>query len=314
MVNHNFVIRSSEGNYVLRQVSHVHHKSSRDLEFELSYLVYLKKSNFPYCVPSVIPTRNGSLFVTVQGHYYWLYRFLEGRVVERLNRSHLGQLAQMMAGYHALIERSNLSNGKPASDVYNRAATLGEIEEYRKEILRKTKANRKEKVFLVESAKLTPILRGLDDYPRSNIGVYPIHRDLISENLLWKQGKLAGVIDFEHVSETNDPVVKDLAVTMQYCCRDSKVKHQLEIDSASRFLHAYRERHPLSDKEVVLIPDLITAGFAEDFVFAFWMIRNDPNRAKQSDDEGYGLTLYSRAAQWSHSNRERIAQVFLNAG
>src|SRR3989454_8955487 len=200
----------------------------------------------------------------------------------------------------------------PASDLYNRAATLREIEEYRKEILRKTKANPKENLFLVESARLTRILRGFDDGPWSNIRLYPIHRDLISENLLWKQSKLAGVIDFEHVSETNDPIVKDLAVTVQYCCRDNKVRHRLDIDSASRFLQAYREHRPLSDKEVVLIPDLITAGFAEDFVFAFWAIRNDPKRAKQSEEEGYGLTLYSRPAQWSHSNRDQIAQSFLN--
>jgi Ser/Thr protein kinase RdoA (MazF antagonist) len=282
------------------------------LEFELSYLVYLKQSNFRYSVPSAVPTRNGSLFVTVQEHYYWLYKRLEGRVVERLNRSHLAQLAEMMARYHNLIESSNLHNGKPASNLCNGVATLREIEEYRREILRKAKANWKESVFLVESARLTPILRGLDDGHRSNIRMYPIHRDLISENLLWKHGKLAGVIDFEHVSETNDPVVKDLAVTMQYCCRDNKVKHQLDIDSASRFLQAYREYHPLFDKEVVLIPDQITAGFAEDFVFAFWTIRNDPKKAKHSDEEGYALTLYSRAAQWSHSNRERLAQAFLN--
>ena len=266
----------------------------------------------PYRVPSAIPARNGSLFVTVQDHYYWLYKFFEGRVVERLNRSHLAQLAQMMTRYHALIEKSNLHNGKPASDLYNRSATLREIEEYRKKIVRKTKANPKENAFLAEFARLTPILRGFDDDPRSSIELYPIHSDLISENLLWKQGKLAGVIDFEHVSETNDPIVKDLAVTMQYCCRDNKVKNRLDIDSASRFLQAYREYHPLSNKEVVLIPDLITAGFAEDFVFAFWMIRNDPKRAKQSEEEDYGLTMYSRAAQWSHSNRERITQSFLN--
>src|SRR5205823_6160071 len=163
---------------------------------------------------------------------YWLYKFFEGRVVERLNRSHLAQLAQMMTRYHALIEKSNLHNGKPASDLYNRSATLREIEEYRKKIVRKTKANPKENAFLAEFA--------------------------------------------------------------------------------SRFLQACKEYHPLSNKEVVLIPDLITAGFAEDFVFAFWMIRNDPKRAKQSEEEDCGLTMYSRAAQWSHSNRERITQSFLN--
>jgi len=48
------------------------------------------------------------------------------------------------------------------------------------------------------------------------------------------------------------------------------------------------------------------AGFIEDFVYAFWMLRNDPERGR-----GRRLALYSRAAQWSYSNRERIAQTLL---
>lgn len=312
MVNCNFIIRTPHGKYVLRQVSHTHHKTHRDLEFEQGYLEYLKRASFPYDIPSPIATTNGSLFVTVQEQYYWLYKFLEGSVIGKLKEPHLAQLAEMMAKYHQLLERSDLNNGKPASDLYNRTATFKEIEEYRKGIPQKNKANRKEGTFLEESARLTLILSGFDDGPRSNIGLYPIHRDLISENLIWKQGKLVGVIDFEHVSETNDPIVKDIAVTMQYCCRDNKVRHRLDIDSARRFLRAYRESHPLSDREVKLIPDLITMGFVEDFVFAFSMLRNDPKRAKRSEEDGYGMTLYSRAAQWSHSNRERIAQALLS--
>jgi Ser/Thr protein kinase RdoA (MazF antagonist) len=194
------------------------------LEFELAYLDYLKHAGFRYEIPAAIATTKGSLFVTVQGHY-WLYKFLEGNVVEKLDESRLEQLAPMMAEYHALIEQSNLHNGKPASDLYNSAATLNETEEYRTEILRKNKTNRNERIFLDESAKMILILRDFDHGPHQKPGLYPIHRDLISENLIWKQGKLAGVIDFEHVSGTNDPVVKDIAVTMQYCCRDSRVTH-----------------------------------------------------------------------------------------
>lgn len=277
------------------------------MEFELSYLSYLKQSNFPYSIPSAIPNENRSSFVTVRKHYYWLYKFLEGRVIGRLNEPRLAQLVEMMAAYHSLIERSALNNGKPASDLYNRAATLKEIEENRKEILQKTKVDRKENIFLEESAKLTQILRGLDEGPYSRLRFYPIHRDLNPENLIWKQDKLAGVIDFENVSGSNDPVVKDIAVTMQYCCRNKKVKHQLDIDLAKGFLQSYEKHRSLSDQEVRLIPDLVTAGFVEDFAYAFWMLRNDPKRANPDR-----LSLYSRAAQWSHSNRERIAQAFLN--
>jgi Ser/Thr protein kinase RdoA (MazF antagonist) len=125
------------------------------LKFELSYLDYLKQSDFPYTVPSAIPTKNGRLFATVQGHYYWLYRFLEGGVVESLDQSHLAQLALMMARLHGLIVRSSLLNGKPSSDPYNRAATLKEIEEYRAEILRKKNTDEQERTFLDESVRLT---------------------------------------------------------------------------------------------------------------------------------------------------------------
>lgn len=219
----------------------------------------------------------------------------------------------MIAQYHTLIEKSNLNNGKPASDLYNRTITLKEIEEYRTEILRKRKVNRQERTFLPESANLTQILRNLDSRSGSDLKVYPIHRDMISENLLWKRGKLAGVIDFEHVSESNDPIVKDIAVAMQYCCRDTTVRYQLDIGSVGKFLRSYTESHPLSNEEIELIPDLITSGFAEDFVFAFWLLRNDPVRAEQSREEGYGLTLGSRAAQWSHRNRKKITKALLRS-
>ena len=307
VVNHNFVIETPRGKYVLRQVSPVHHRTSVDLEFELAYLSYLKRAGFPYEIPSVIPTTNDALFVSVQGHFYWLYHFIEGVTSERLDRSRLTQLARMMATYHQLIERSKLNNGKPASDLYNRTAVLKEMEDYRTEILKGNPTSGNEVTFLAESARLTRILRGLDESRYVKVGRYPIHRDLILENLIWKQDKLVGVIDFENVGGSNDPVVKDISVTMQYCCRDQKVRHQLDLGLARRFLQSYKKGRSLSDEEVHLIPDLITAGFVEDFAYAFWMLRNDPKRAN-----AYRLTLYSRAAQWSHSNRERIAQALLN--
>jgi Ser/Thr protein kinase RdoA (MazF antagonist) len=311
VVNCNFFLRTSQGRYVLRQVSHVHHQTPRDLEFELTYLDYLKHAGFPYEVPAAIATTKGSLFVTVQGHYYWLYQFVEGSVVEKLDELRLAQLAKMMAEYHLLIERSDLNNGKPVSDLYNRAATLDEIEEYRRETPRKNKIDRNERAFLEESAKMILILRDFDHGPHQKPGLHPIHRDLISENLIWKQGRLAGVIDFEHVSGTNDPVVKDIAVTMQYCCRDRRVTHQLDIDSARKFLQSYTESHPLSDVEIALIPNLMTVGFLDDFAFALWMLKNDPDRAKRSEADGYGPTLFSKAAQWSHRNRKKISQALL---
>ena len=304
-VNHNFVIGTSKGKYVLRQAAH--HRTSAELEFELAYLDYLSRSNFPYKIPLAIPTTNGELFVAVQGRFYWLYEFLEGTFVERLNKSRLTQLARMMATYHLLIEKSHLNNGKPHSDLFNRTPVLKEIGDYQAEILHRNRANRDDVTFVKESKILERILRGLDESPYSNLRWYPIHGDINPQNLIWKNGMLVGLLDFENVSTTNGPTIRDISQCYNTAFRDAKVKHRLNLNLVKQFLLYYKQYHPMSNKEVRLIPNLMIAGFIEDFVYAFWMLRNDPERAR-----GYRLALYSRAARWSHSNRERIAQALLS--
>ncbi len=269
-VNRNFIIVAKQQKYVLRKIlSHSHYGSSKDLEFELSYLIYLEREGFPYHVPSAVPARNGRLFRKVRGHYCWLYRFIEGVVIERLNASHFQELARMMATYHLLIERSRLDNGKPAVDLFNRELTLKEMEDYGSEILKQRRINGRDAIFLEESARLIPMLRSLDESPYSNLKRYPIHKDLIPENLIWKRNKLVGLIDFEHVSGSNEPTVKDIAVTLQFVCRDKNIKNHLDLELARKFVRLYEKRHPLSDQEVQLIPNLIVSGFIEDFVWAY---------------------------------------------
>ncbi len=258
-------------------------------------------------MPSAVPTREGKLFIKVRGRYCWLYRFIEGTAVERLNDSHFEELARMMGIYHLLVERSGLDNRKPTVDLFGRALILKEIEGYRSELLKKPRLNRRDATFMEESAKLIPVLRSMDESRYSKLQRYPIHRDIIPENLIWKKNKLIGLIDFGHVSGTNEPTVKDIAVTLQFTCKDKKLQHQLDLKLVKRFLRSYEKWHSVPDEEVELIPDLIASGFIEDFVWAYWMLKNDPERASP-----YGLKLCSTAAQWSYSNREKIAQDIQN--
>jgi len=309
-VNRNFILTTNAGKYVLRQVlSHSHYRRSSDLEFELSYLNYLRKAGFPYAVPSAIPTRTRKLFAKLRQRYFWLYKFIEGRVIEKLNESHFAQLTRMMGTYHQLIEKSRLDNEEPSLDLYGRHSTLKEIESYGLEILRKHRKTREDITFMEESARLIPLLHSLDEGPYSNLKRYPIHRDIIPENLIWQGPKLVGLLDFEHVSGTNEPTVKDIAVTLQSVCRDKKVKHRLDLKLATRFLQHYRKWHSLSKREVQLIPNLLVSGFIEDFAWTYWMLRNDPERATPD-----ALKLCSRAALRSYEDREEITQALLSQG
>ncbi len=191
--------------------------------------------------------------------------------------------------------------------MYGKASTLKEIEALRLEILRRHRVNRENAIFMEESARLIPLLRSLDERPYSNLKLDAIHRDIFPENLNWEGTKLVGLIDFEHVSGSNEPTVKDIAVTLQFVCRDKKVRHRLDLELAKRLLRSYRKWHSVSDREVRLIPNLVASGFKEDFVWAYWMLRNDPERARPDV-----LRLYSTAALWSYENREEITRALLN--
>ena len=218
-------------------------------------------------------------------------------MIENLDRSHLVQIGKMMANYHRIVEESSLANRVPVSDVFSRGYVLKEMGVFRTEILRRTKRNTRDAIFLVESTKLITLLQCLDDSPYPRLMRYHIHRDIIPENLIWSRGKLVGLVDFENVSRTREPLVKDVAVTLQFACRDKESRMGLDLDRARGFLRAYTRQHLLSMKELRLVPDLLVSGLIEDFEYAYWMLRNDPARASLGR-----LKRYSGAARCVFAN------------
>jgi Ser/Thr protein kinase RdoA (MazF antagonist) len=111
------------------------------------------------------------------------------------------------------------------------------------------------------------------------------------------------LIDFENVGTFNEPVMKDIAVFFQHSCR-SIGRDTIDLRLCRAFLERYRRLHPLSETETAALPDLMAAGFIEDFAYAYWMLKNDPARAKK-----YRLKRYSKLAKWCYENRKAIRQL-----
>jgi homoserine kinase type II len=305
VVNINWIIKTAKGRYVLRKISQFGKKS--DLIFELDYLTYLKEQRFPYRIPAPIRTKDGEFILRFKGSSFWIYQYIEGRNVEEFGYSELKECARMMAAYHRIVEGSNLDNKKGRGDVFNRRSVLEELRGFRTRILRKDRLDRKDEIFLKQSSTLIPLLRNLNGRKYSRLRRYPLHRDINPENTLWNNSKLVGLIDFENVGMMNDTVLKDISVILQYSCRDRKEKHKLNFKMAQFFLREYKKYHRLSNKDIGFIPDIITAGAIEDFSYAYWMLVNDPKRARL-----YRLRLYSRIAQWFHENKAEIVKKLTN--
>jgi homoserine kinase type II len=305
VVNINWIVKTTLGKYVLRKVTHF--TKIEDLKFELDcYLTYLKE-HFPYRIPAPIKTKNEENFLKFKSSYFWIYEHIEGRDIKRFGYSELRECAKMMAVYHNTIETSGLDNKKGSGEVFKRKSILEELEKFRAQILAKDRQDRKDRIFLKESSILIPLMKSLDGREYSKFPKYPLHRDINPENTLWKNKKLVGLVDFENVGTMNDTMIKDISVMLQYSCRDRKQKHKLDLKLAKFFLREYKKHRQLSDKEIEFLPDIITAGSIEDFSYAYWMLVNDPKRAKS-----YRLKLYSQTAQWYQKNKREIIKKLTN--
>ncbi|MBT7567490.1 phosphotransferase [archaeon] len=297
VVNLNWIVRTTKGKYILRELGKS--KKLKELKFELKYLDYLKRKKFPYKIPSPIKNRKRESFIKKGGSIFWVYEFIEGRDIKRFGYPELKECAKMMAIYHQIIENSGIDNKTSYSD-FAREEILEEIKSFQKEIGNSPK-DEKEKIFLGESNKLLPLLNNLNVVGYSKLKKYSLHRDIGPENTLWKNKKLVGVIDFENVGEIKDTLIKDLAVMLQYSCRDKTYKYKLDLKLVKFFLKEYKKHHPLSRTEISFIPEIIIAGAIEDFSYSYWMLIHDPERAKL-----YRLKLYSKVAQWFNQNKNEI--------
>jgi homoserine kinase type II len=298
VVNINWIVKTTRGKYVLRKVAKFTKRA--DLVFGLKYLIYLEGHRFPYRIPVPVRTRQGKLFFASNNSYFWIYEYIEGRERKRFSYPELRECARMMATYHRMIENSDLDNGR-GFEPFRKESVLRELKTYRTQALKKNKQSRSDRIFLKESSTLIPLLKSLNDHEYAKLPAYPLHRDINPENILWKNKKLVGLIDFENVGTMNDTITKDISILLQYSCREEKHKHKLDLNLARFFLTEYWKHHPLSNEEIKSLPDITTAGSIEDFAYAYWMLINDPKRARL-----YRLRLYSQTAQWYHKNRQEI--------
>jgi len=306
VVNHNWIVNTTKGKYVLRGVAFF--KKLSELNFELRCLNYLKKRKFRYKIPVPLLTKDRMFLSKFQKNYFWVYEFIEGRDIKRFNRNELREVAKMMALYHDLIEKSKLDNGRGQGNVFCKNTVLGELNKFKSGILKKGKKDKKDRVFLNELLVLVPLLKSLNVGAYGKLRRYPLHRDINPENTLWKDGVLVGLIDFETVSEINEPFVKDIVVMLQYSCRDRKVPYKFDFGLFRYFLREYKRYRSLTSKEIEFIPDILIAGAIEDFSYQYWMFLNDPARAKL-----HRLKLYSKVAQWTNKNKKRIInELILN--
>jgi homoserine kinase type II len=295
-VNYNWLIETEKEKYFLRRFEGS--RSLKDLNFEINYLKTLQRNDFSYKTPNPCKTKKGKYVIKFQEKYYWLDNFIKGKIKKRLRKNELKQIAEMLSQYHNILESLNLRCDKEDNKDMSANSVLKEIKSFINKLKKNKKLTAVEKIYLHETKKIIPILRNIQIKEYSKLKKYAIHRDLNPENLLWRGNRLSGVLDFENVSQGNDCFIKDICVIFQY---GASKKNRLNIAKAKFFINEYKKYRKLENREIKLIPEIMAAGYIEDFEYQYWKVENDKGRATPQR-----LKIYSEAAQLFWKNKDKL--------
>jgi homoserine kinase type II len=248
-VQTNVLVETTTGKVVLRRYES---RSAESARFEVNLLAYLRKRGFP--CPAPIRRRGGGFLGSHRGKPYALFTFLEGEHVAELSRAQRRELAERAAELHLLTRRY-----RPA----HRAARWNYTAPF-------CGARAKREANRIGTASARAKRRWLQG--ELDALVLPLslpkgicHADFDLSNLLFRGGRLVGLLDFDDANHTFLLYDVFYLVDMLAWPHDGK----LDFARAREILRAYERRRPLNANERVHLYDVYKLGILIDCLWYF---------------------------------------------
>lgn len=304
-VNHNWIVETRKGKFVLRGV---HFYTKKEFAFWFRYLRYLKDNGFPYQVPAPVQSRRGGYVTKFKGNAFWLYGYIEGREGNdkfAATRGELAQVIKMVGALHRILVRNGIDSRTAVSDPLRLRGHAKQILAELNKAGRKRNRSRRENLLLRYGPQLIKTIGKIDDEQYFSCRYYNVHGDMNGSNLVWRGGRLIGLLDFDR-SYYKHMLMRDLAVIiLLYCWRRDR-DWMVSLPKAVFILNEYKKYCKLTEKDVRSLPDLIAAYNVDVFNFVCWLMGNAPERA---DPEILGYNI--RSAKWQVDNRDKIVDYLL---
>ena len=293
VANHNWMITTSEGRFVLRCVNA--DTSERDLAVEFDFIGTLEEAGFPYKMPTPLTAGDGSRIIEHEGRRFWSYSYLQGSTITSpVTRSQAQQMGAMIARMHAITASSDLKEriGNPVFSIDHVIAHARELLDECADETRTDYYARALPVFL-DIVERTP-------YPQ--LDTYPIHRDINPENVLFEGDTLTAVIDFDNVSVCDEPLVKDISNALLYSCTHDR--RSFDFERCADLIRSYRTIRLLTEAEIEAVPNLIVLGCFEDFAYEYYLALYEPERTNPEK-----LKKRFEMGRWMFEHRDELIEV-----
>lgn len=243
--NTNYFVTAAKGRYVLTLYERL---PAAELPFYLNLMAHLAKAGA--LVPAPEPDRTGALFSLLNGKPASLVSRIDGHPVDAPSPDHCAAVGAALAQMHvaSATYRTRLSNRRgPAW--WRQAA-------------------RAVKPYLnADQIELLDIeLKFQTGFGRGKLPKGAIHGDLFCDNVLFHEGRVAGIIDFGFAA--TDFFAYDLAITVNDWCVADLESTAVDGQRAEALVMAYDALRPLTADERTAWPALLRAASLR-----FWLSR-----------------------------------------
>ena len=123
------------------------------------------------------------------------------------------------------------------------------------------------------------------------------------ENVLWRDTKIVGILDFENVSDKKEPISKDLALIVMNFCSNHTHPEQTDLYLMDHFIKTYQKYTDLPPNIMVLIPDFMLIRCFEDFIWCSeeYIVRNKFHMKNLA-------TKFYKSTHWVLNNRDMMKE------
>ena len=266
--NSNFFLHTGAGRFIL--TLYEKRVEARDVPFFLSLMGHLAGCGFP--CPAPVADRNARVQSVLEGRPAALLQFLEGVSIHRPTARHCRQVGAVLA----LLHLQAAGFGRRRANRLGMSAWRG---------LLRTCEKRLDSWPLDMRAELHDAMDALErNWPR-RLPQGTVHADMFPDNVLFRAGRLEGVIDFYFACR--DALAYDIAVCVNAWCfgRDSR----FAPENARALLEGYQEKRRLQAGELAALP-VLCRGSAMRFLLTRlhdWIYHVEGSLVSPKDPQEY---------------------------
>ena len=243
VTNTNYWLETDSGHYVLTLFEHL---DSLGLDYVLGLQHHLANKGVK-CIAPIIDNQ-GALFSSLNHRPAAIVNRISGSAYQNPSVNQCHQIGLELAKFH--LAGFSYKNKIPNNRGLNWLKLISQ-----------------DLILVLEKTELELInlvIKDFESFDLARLPVGSLHGDLFHDNVLFNDGKLSGIIDFDYAC--HDYLIYDVAVTVNDWCVNSE--GELLPDKMSAFLNAYNDIRVMHACEHIGLPIMLQMA-----ALRFWLSR-----------------------------------------